>query len=137
MGNRKKKVLAVDNDPEFLIAIERFLEEEGFDTTTTWNTCEVPVLVAARHFDLVLIGNHPPEINPADILRRLNSTGAQVPCIVLDSVAQHPFEAQALSSLGAYAVVCKGQSKQLAGVIRECVHASRGDLSKHNAAAAN
>ncbi len=59
----RKKVLVLNTHAEFLIALQRVLEEEGFDTTTTWDTQEVLALLVSREFDVVLLGEHPPEMN--------------------------------------------------------------------------
>jgi DNA-binding NtrC family response regulator len=82
------------------------LEEEGFDTTTTWDLCEAIALLGSRQFSVLLVGEHPPEVKCEEILKRFQSRRS-IPCIVLQAAMRHPFEAQHLSFLGAYAVIPK------------------------------
>jgi len=129
MGGRRKKVLILDSDAEFLISLEQLLEDEGFEVVTTWSSCDIPALLAASQFDLLLLGDHPPEVQGAQILKQLRSAGLAVPCIVLLSGPRHPFEAQYLSFLGACAVVSKWNHKDVAGTIRDWLRRSEGGFS--------
>jgi len=117
--SRQKKVLIVDWDADYLITLERHMEEDGFDTTTTWDACEAMALLGSQQFDVLLVGEHPPEVKSEEILRGLR-TRRSVACIVLQAATRHPFDAQYLSFLGAYAVVPKQKMKE----IMEKVHQS-------------
>lgn len=108
----RKKVLILDCDADYLITLERHMEEGGFDTTTTWNACEAMTLLGSRQFDVLLVGEHPPEVKSEEILKGLR-TRRSVACIVLQAAMRHPFDAQHLSSLGAYAVVPKQKIKEV------------------------
>ncbi len=119
--NPRKQVLALGTHAEFLIALEQVLEEEGFDTTTTWDAREALALLGSRNFDVLLVSDHPPEVNPAEFLTRLQSEQPHIPCIiVLGSDARFPFEAQYLCSLGAKAVVPKWKHRRIIDAIRQC-----------------
>ena len=110
--SHRKKVLIVDCDADYLMTLERHLEEEGFDTTTTWDVCEAMALLASRQFNALLVGEHPPEVKCEEILKGLRSRRS-VPCIVLQAATRHPFEAQHLRFLGAYAVIPKQKIKEV------------------------
>ena len=123
--SRRNKVLIVDCDADYLITLERHLEEEGFDTTTTWDACEAMALLGSRQFNVILVGEHPPEVKCEEILKGVKSRRS-VPCIVLQTATRHPFEAQYLSSLGAYAVVPKQKVKEVMQQVHQSLKPSRG-----------
>jgi len=119
----RRKVLIVDCDADYLISLERYFEEGGFDTTTTWDACEAIALLASRQFNALLVGEHPPEAKSEEILRGLRRS---VPCIVLQAAVRHPFEAQYLSFLGAYAVVPKQNIKDVMETVHQSLKNSHG-----------
>jgi len=124
----RKKILIVDCDADYLIALERHLEEGGFDTTTTWDACEAIALLGSRQFNGLLVGAHPPEVNCEEILKALQSRGS-IPCIVLQTAPRHPFEAQYLSSLGAYAVIPKQKIKEVMEKVHQSLKSSPHGVS--------
>jgi CheY-like chemotaxis protein len=65
---KRKKILVLDTDPERLVILEQMLEDAGYDTTTTWDVQRAKELFAGDIFNLVLIGEHPPEISHNVIL---------------------------------------------------------------------
>lgn len=104
---------------------ERHLEEGGFDTTTTWDVCEALALLSSRQFNALLVGEHPPEVKCEEILKGLQSRRS-VPCIVLQAATRHPFEAQHLSFLGAYAVIPKQKIKEVMQRVHQSLKNSHG-----------
>lgn len=78
-----RHVLILDFDAATLIGFERLLEEAGFDTTTTWNMREAILLLEHKPFDLIVLGDHRPQIDAQTILRRLENLHRLVPCIVM------------------------------------------------------
>ena len=101
MDGLRKKILILDHDERVLIDLERVLEGEGFETTTTWDLQEALDLLARRDFDLLLLGDHPPEVRCAELLKTLRSRQISRSCIALETAARYPFEGQYLSWLGA------------------------------------
>ena len=77
------RVLILDLEASILIALERVFEEAGFDTTTTWNIYEAVLYLEKRCFDLIVVGDHPPEIDAYAVLRRIETIRQHVPCIVM------------------------------------------------------
>jgi hypothetical protein len=55
MPAQSKKILIVDSDESVLIALERILEEQGFETTTAWEVNEAIKLMDANKFDILLV----------------------------------------------------------------------------------
>jgi CheY-like chemotaxis protein len=118
MDRLRKKILILDYDERVLIDLERVLEDEGFETTTTWDTREALELVAHRDFDLLLLGDHPPEVRSTELLNTLRSRPISAPCIVLQTAARCPFEGQYLCWLGAHAVMPKWEYRDIVAKIR-------------------
>ena len=74
-----RRVLILDTDPDTLITLQHGLESAEADTTITWDEAEARHLLETSLFDVVVIGDHPPEIDAASILRdiRFQSTSFQ------------------------------------------------------------
>jgi len=137
MDRLRKKILILDHDERVLIDLERVLQDEGFETTTTWDTREALDMVAHREFDLLLLGDHPPEVRSAELLNTLRSRPISAPCIVLQTAARYPFEGQYLCWLGAHAVMPKWEYRDIVAKIRERLSATEvvGEILTRRAAA--
>jgi len=83
MDERLCRVLILDIDPETLIRLQHALEQAEIDTAITWDEIEACQLVATKPFDLVVIGDHPPELNAAAILDDLSFRGSCPPILIL------------------------------------------------------
>jgi hypothetical protein len=68
MDERLRRVLILDTDPDTLLSLQRVLEHANFDTTISWDETEARRLLAGGSFDLIIIGDHPPELDAAAIL---------------------------------------------------------------------
>jgi|SRR6516162_3126292 DNA-binding response OmpR family regulator len=86
MNERIYRVLILDTEPEMLLPIQQLLEEANVDATITWNEEEVHQLLGMSSFDLVLIGDHPPELDAAAILQDLSFRGTCPPALILRDV---------------------------------------------------
>ena len=120
MRQQRKRILMVDNDESVLTALQRVLEEEGYETTTAWNLPEALKLMDATHYDVLLVGDHPPDLNCERVLKLLRSN-AWTPCVVMHSTARNPFSEQYLQLLGAHGVACKWDDKQVLDEVRKCL----------------
>jgi DNA-binding NtrC family response regulator len=87
MTTPRKKILVADCHGDVLIVLERLLEDAGFDTTTVWTARDVLRLVDLHVFDLVLVNEHLPDGECADVLKALHKRGEQVPSIVMQPSA--------------------------------------------------
>ena len=65
MDNQSHRVLILDFDPDTLIPLQHVFEEAGIDTAITWDETEACTLLGTKRFDLVILGDHPPEIDAA------------------------------------------------------------------------
>lgn len=121
MLQQRKKILIIDNDEDVLIALERVLEEQGYETTTAWDLPEGVGLMANSGFDLLLIGDHPPELNCERVLKLLRREDIKVPCVVMHTAARHPFSEQYLRFLGASGIACKWSEEEVTSEIQRCL----------------
>jgi CheY-like chemotaxis protein len=118
VSSKRKRVLIVDVDPALLGVVERLLETEGWDTTTTWDMNEAIASLRSRRFDLVIAGHHPPDIKAEEILKQLQTKPPPASCIVTVAAVGYPFEAQYLRFLGAKAIVSKWNQHELVEAVR-------------------
>lgn len=79
----RKRVLILDFDDHVLIALERVLEESGFNTTATWNVDEALALLRSGHFDFLVLGNRPPALDAQAILAYAHAQGLNFGWFVL------------------------------------------------------
>jgi CheY-like chemotaxis protein len=106
MDEQPYRVLILDSDPDTLITLQQLLEDAGVDATITWDEAEARQLVASQVFDLVLLGDHPPELNAALLLGAVSTHGASYPSLILrDNVLEKDIEL--FRGLGAVGVVPK------------------------------
>lgn len=118
----RRRVLIVDNDEDALIALERVLEEQGFETCTSWNLDEALKELNHTNYDAVLVGDHPPELNCEKLLKRLREGQVHAPCIVLHGSARYPFSEQYLYHLGACGVACKWSYGDVASLLKRSLN---------------
>jgi CheY-like chemotaxis protein len=109
MGEDLCRIFILDLDQETLIALEKALEDAGFDTTTTWNSNEARWLLKDGDFDFVLVGDHPPELDAAKILRELQGERRYGECVVLSHnlFDNHASQVDRFGGLGVVAVIPK------------------------------
>jgi DNA-binding NtrC family response regulator len=112
MNARPKRILVLDASEHVLINLERLLEEKGFDTTTTWDMHDALEGLARRHYDLLLVGEHPPAVDAGEILRQLQYKRLNTPTLVLLPEV-YPFEPEYLYSLGACEVLAEWQYSEV------------------------
>src|SRR5664279_1254574 len=121
MMSVRKKVLVADCHEEVLIALEKMLEDAGFDTTTAWTARETLALVDSQIFDLVLVNEYLPDAECEDLLKAMQNKRAQIPCIVMQPSAPAITDLAALQALGAHHVVCKHAYRQIVEIVRDCL----------------
>ena len=60
-SEKRRRILMVDFDDEFLIQGQILLEDYGFDVTTTWSGTRACELLSSQKFDLVLLSDYLPD----------------------------------------------------------------------------
>ncbi|MFB3917073.1 MAG: hypothetical protein ACE14M_10105 [Terriglobales bacterium] len=104
MNARRRRILLLHHDEQVLMNLEHILENRGFDTTTTWDSAEALRIMGARPFDLLLVGDDSPAVNAGEMLRQMQYSRINAPCIVLRSKPDR-FAEDYLYSLGALDVM--------------------------------
>jgi len=85
-----RRVLVLDFDEKTLIALEQLLEQAGLDTAITWSIHEAFSWLERQRFDLIVVGDHPPDIDAHVLLRWLQAMRQRVPCIVMRAARRLP-----------------------------------------------
>ncbi len=136
MGEGRKEILILDQDENVLIDLERLLQNEGFDTTTTSAVAEALDLLAVKQFDCFLLGDHLPEVDRSELLKGLASRQSVPVSIVMQTrAAADRSTLELLSRLGTYAVVPKWNHRELLAKVKECVHTTDKHLPRQATAA--
>jgi CheY-like chemotaxis protein len=107
MKPRRIKVLIIDCDEDVLIAFERLLEDEGYDTTTAWTGQDALKALQGQVFDLVLVNEYLPDMDAERFISELRRRGGMVPCIVMQPSAAQTTDIGRFLAAGAVAIVCK------------------------------
>ena len=128
MNVARKRILISDCDVEILIALEHFLEDCGFDTTTACTTDEALQLIRQKPFDLVLATDHPPELSCETLLRSL--IPEKTPLVAMQNSPRHPFAGEYLISLGAKAIVNKWEHNQVRDVVTRALVTAAPEAAK-------
>jgi DNA-binding NtrC family response regulator len=121
MEAQRKKVLVADCHEEVLIALEKVLEDAGFETTTVWTAKDAIRLLKSQGFDLMLVNEYLPDAECEDLLKALHQKLADMPCIVMQPSAPEITDFTALEALGAREVVCKYAYRHIVEVVSECL----------------
>ena len=114
----KRKILAVDDEPNILLSLEFLLEEEGFEVKTATDGEEALVLADSFGPDLVLLDVAMPFKDGNEVCRLLKGR-ADPPRVVMLTAKGQPLERKKGLEMGADAYVTKPfQSVELFDVIR-------------------
>ncbi len=85
----KKKILLVDDDPDFVEAVKVIVESGGYDVTVAYDGKEGLEAVAKEKPDLIVLDVMMPVMNGHEACARLkdNKDTANIPIILLTAVA--------------------------------------------------
>ncbi len=120
MSHHRKRILIVHWDDDQLIFLERLLENQGYETVTTWDVQEGLALLRSRHFDLVVAADHEPHLDAGEILRAAQS---RTPCIVLRNGGQS--DPAYFFGLGAKAVLFPWERESFLTCVQETLGKNR------------
>jgi DNA-binding response OmpR family regulator len=82
-GRSRPLVIAVDDDPEILRALERALRREPFEFVTTGNPGDVLRWICERRVDLVIADQRMPEMDGTDLLEVVRDYSPETACMIL------------------------------------------------------
>jgi DNA-binding response OmpR family regulator len=83
-NNHEKKILVVDDEPQIVEILERYLLDEGFQVCVARDGPEAVSATSAERPDLVLMDLKLPNMNGLDVFREIRTT-SDVPVIMLTS----------------------------------------------------
>ena len=117
LENRARKILVADNDEDVLVALERILQDGGYDTTTVLSSAEAHKLLSVGKFDLLVLDDFLSDKDSAQILTECRGSGNTL----LAVVTYHRFpsldkETQ-LRELGVSALVSKSAHSELVAIV--------------------
>lgn len=113
----RQKILVVDNDPDLLMVLEKFLEDAGFETTVTWDGKEALGRIDSDTFAAVIVGEHPRSVRCLEVVRKLRRKEREAVCIVLDG-PECCIEREELHAMAVRAVISKWNLKEVVETLR-------------------
>lgn len=102
--DRLPRVLILDTDPHTLITLQHALEQAEIETIVTRGEAEACQLIETSRFDLILIGNDPPELDAAAVVDDFSFRGTCPSVLILQSVVAEK-DVEHFYRLGAIGVV--------------------------------
>lgn len=89
---KKKNILVVDDEPQIVEVLERFLSMQNFNVKTALDGHRgLDILLKSRSLDLLILDEKMPEMKGEDFLKEMERLKIEVPVIVLTgslSIAQ-------------------------------------------------
>jgi two-component system alkaline phosphatase synthesis response regulator PhoP len=89
--NDKKKVLVVDDEPDFVAVVQSNLEKEGFEVDVAYNGVEGLEKVKTFQPDCIVLDVMMPEMDGFEVCKELKKDEAtsDIPIVMLTAVASH------------------------------------------------
>jgi excisionase family DNA binding protein len=82
-NRRPIQILVVDDEPLVGELFKHSLNESGYQVTTTLSSIEALELLNARHFDLIFLDLLIPEIDGAELFRRIRQKDKRIPVAII------------------------------------------------------
>lgn len=123
---KRKRILIVDFDDEFLIQGQILLEDSGFDVTTTWNGMRASELLSSQKFDLVLLSDYLPDMGARGLWSLLRRVPSNTEVAVIQSA--YPTVSEIGDLLRDYAQYCalpRETPVQIADRVVQCLRQPR------------
>ena len=118
----KTRILLVDDQPELLYILKFILERSGFHVESAANGREaLDLVVAGRHFDLVITDIRMPKMDGHELLRWIRKWKEDLPVIMITGHSTQKDRLQAVRE-GAFAYITKPLgTKALLRVVRKAL----------------
>jgi len=89
--NTKKRILVVDDEPDFVAVVQNNLEKEGFEVEVAYNGLEGLEKVKAFAPDCIVLDVMMPEMDGYEVCRELKKDEkfCEIPIVMLTAVASH------------------------------------------------
>jgi len=95
----KKRILLLHHDEDSLITLQWILENQGFDTTATWDQAEAAGLLKSSQFDIVVLHEHALHDNPDVLFKDANLEGVKRPPVRVVIPADSRLSAEHIAAL--------------------------------------
>jgi DNA-binding NtrC family response regulator len=92
----KKRILLLHHDEDSLITLQWILENQGFDTTATWDQAEAAGLLKSSDFDIVVLHEHALKDTPDTLLKDVHAKKPPVRVVI---PADSRFSAEHIAAL--------------------------------------
>lgn len=80
------KILVVDDEPEILTIVNKWLSKKGHDAVTTSDPKRVLDLVAGTDFDLILLDLIMPQSSGLNLISRIHEKKAKAPIVIMSVI---------------------------------------------------
>jgi CheY-like chemotaxis protein len=124
--NKRGKVVIADNDEEILLALERLLEDEGYETAVASNRNDLTTL-SPEQIDLLVLDDYLSDADCIEVLTQLQPRRLKRPTIVTYHRMPSDQMRRQLGALGVDAVICKASHAQLVTAVRHLMEGVRPD----------
>ena len=91
-ATRRRRVLAVDDEPSVTLLVSRVLQRAGFDVVTAGSGEEALEVARRTPPDLLIVDKNLPRMNGFELLKRVRTLYPSVPVIII-TAAPEPFSA--------------------------------------------
>jgi CheY-like chemotaxis protein len=93
----KRKILAVDDEPQMLRLLERIVTEKTtYKITTTSNSLEVPAILSRNEYALVLCDLRMPGMDGMDVLRYVRENNRPEQVVIMTAFGSHELAIKAM-----------------------------------------
>jgi len=101
-----KKILIIDDEPNFLILLDRTLQDEGYQIFKTEKSQEALSAMESQTFDLVITDLAMPDIDGIELMQRIKKIYSSLPFIIITGVGTVEKAVEAMKK-GAYDFITK------------------------------
>jgi len=121
-----RRILIADNDEDVLIALERTLETEGYDTSLAFDAEGIYRTLSNSPFDLVVLDDYLSDKDSFEVLAHFHTAGIWRPVVVTHHRCPTPEDQERLRSLGASAFINKRAHSEHVHIVRFLLQLQRG-----------
>ncbi len=126
-----KKILAIDNDNAFLMAVKNTLEYNKFEVETILNPLHTMKILESRDFDCVLLDVAMPGINGLELLKQISENFPMLPVIMVSGESTISIAVDAIHQ-GAYDFLEKPiETKRLLITIQKAIEKKNWAIEKN------
>ena len=116
-----KRILFVDDDPDWRLIVGGFLGEAGFQVATAADAAEAMLEASRAKLDLVILDLNLAGENGASLLKPLNQNQPEARILLYTGLDHDEAEVQALLNQGAHRYLRKGTMDELLAGVRDAL----------------